>query len=216
MERQMRLDFLPDDLAGKVRELQQYDFESGEAERRFEALMDRLRQQLANQLFEQMSGAMQSMTPEDLGRTKDMLAALNEMLERREQGEDPRFEEFMERYGDFFPENPQSLDELLEQLAQRMAAMQAMLNSLTPEQRAQLQELSDQLLGDMDLRWQMEQLGANLRTLLPSMGWDSSYDFSGNDPLGMSDAVQAMAELGDLDRLESLLRGVTSPTALAE
>ena len=184
MDRNMRLDFLPDDLAGKVRELQQYDFESQEASRRFEALLDRLRQQLANQLFEQMSGAMQQMTPEDLARMKDMMAALNEMLERRERGEDPRFEEFMEQYGDFFPENPQSLDELLEQLAQKMAAMQAMLNSMTPEQRAQLQELSDQLLGDMDLRWQMDQLGGHLRHLFPQQGWSQSYDFQGQDPLG--------------------------------
>ena len=215
-ERQMRLDFLPDDLAGKVRELQQYDFESSEAQRRFEALMDRLRQQLANQMFEQMSGAMQSMTPEDLARMKDMLAALNEMLERRERGEDPRFEEFMERFGDFFPENPQTLDELLEQLAQRMAAMQAMLNSMTPEQRAQLQELSDQLLGDMDLRWQMDQLGGHLRQLFPQLGWGQSYDFEGQDPLGMGQAMETMRELGDLDQLENLLRNAANPGALAE
>jgi uncharacterized protein with von Willebrand factor type A (vWA) domain len=215
-ERQMRLDFLADDLAGKVRELQQYDFESSEAQRRFEALLERLRQQLANQLFEQMSGAMQSMTPADLARTKDMLAALNEMLERREQGEDPRFEEFMDRFGDFFPENPQTLDELLEQMAQRMAAMQAMLNSMSPEQRAQLQELSDQLLGDMDLRWQMDQLGGHLRELFPQQGWGQSYDFEGQDPLGMGQAMETMRELGDLDQLENLLRNAANPGALAE
>ena len=215
-ERNMRLDFLPNDLAGKVRELQQYDFESAEAARRFEALLDRLRQQLANQLFEQMSGAMQQLTPQDLTRMKDMMAALNEMLERRERGEDPGFEEFMEQYGDFFPENPQSLDELLEQLAQRMAAMQAMLNSMTPEQRAQLQELSDQLLGDMDLRWQMDQLGGHLRQLFPQMGWQQSYDFSGQDPLGFGQAMQTMQDLGDLDQLEHLLRNASNPGALAE
>src|SRR5215203_5038715 len=54
MDRNMRLDFLPEDLAGKVRELQEYDFESQEASRRFEELMEKLRQQLANQMFEQM------------------------------------------------------------------------------------------------------------------------------------------------------------------
>ena len=91
----------------------------------------------------------------------------------------------MERYGDFFPENPQTLDELLEVMAQRMAAMQAMLNSMTPEQRAQLQSLSDQLLEDMDLRWQVDQLGQNLQAAFPDMGWDRSYDFSGQDPLGL-------------------------------
>src|SRR5678816_3272581 len=83
------------------------------------------------------------------------------MLEMRERGEDTQqaFEEFMQRFGDFFPENPQTLDELLEVMAERMAAMQSMLNSMTPEQRAQLQGLAEQLLGDMDLRWQVDQLG---------------------------------------------------------
>ncbi|MFV0307267.1 MAG: VWA domain-containing protein [Desertimonas sp.] len=215
-ERNMQLDFLPDDLAGKVRELQRYDFESGEASRRFEELMERLRQQVANQMFEQMSGAMQSMTEEDMARMKDMLAALNEMLERRERGEDPGFEQFMEEFGDFFPERPETLDELLEQMAQRMAAMQAMLNSMTPEQRAQLQELSDQLLGDMDLRWQMDQLGSHLQQLFPQQGWDASYDFQGDDPLGMGQAMDTMRELGELDQLENLLRNASNPAALAE
>ena len=101
-------------------------------------------------------------------------------------------------------------------MAQRMAAMQAMLNSMTPEQRAQLQELSDQLLDDMDLRWQMDQLGGHLRSLFPQMGWEQSYDFAGQDPLGIGQAMQTMQELGDLDQLENLLRNATNPGALAE
>ncbi|MCO5332029.1 MAG: hypothetical protein M9961_18310, partial [Ilumatobacteraceae bacterium] len=177
MDRNFRLDMLPDDLAGKVRELSAYDFESREAQQRFEQLMEKLRQQLMQQMVDQMSSSMQNMTPEDMARMKDMMAALNEMIERRERGEDPRFEQFMEQYGDFFPENPQTLDELLEQMAKRMAAMQAMLNSMTPEQRAQLQQLSDQLLEDMDLRWQMDQLGRNLQSMFPQMGWQQGYEF---------------------------------------
>jgi len=215
-ERGFRLDMLPDDLAGKVRELSAYDFESAEAAQRFEQLMDKLRQQLTQQMVDQMSGAMQNMTPQDVQRMKDMLAGLNEMLERRERGEDPGFEEFMERFGDFFPEQPKDLDELLEQMAQRMAAMQAMMNSMTPEQRAQLQQLSDQLLEDMDLRWQMDQLGQNLRSMFPQMGWGRSYDFEGQDPMGMAQAMQTMQELGELDQLENLLRSATAPGALAE
>ncbi|MBA3286910.1 MAG: hypothetical protein H0U21_02630 [Acidimicrobiia bacterium] len=214
-ERHVRLDLLPGDLAGKVRELQAYDFESAEASRRFEQLLDRLRQRLANQMFERVSGAMQ-MSPEDMSRTKDMLGALNEMLERRERGEDPRFEEFMERYGDFFPERPADLDELLAQLARQMAAMQAMLNSMTPEQRAQLRELSDQLLGDMDLRWQLDQLGGHLQRQFPQLGWQQGYDFAGDEPLGMGQALDAMRDLGDLDQLEHLLRNASNPAALAE
>jgi len=215
-ERLLRLDLLPEDLAGKVAELQGYDFTSPQAEGRFDALLDRLREQLATQMFEQVAGSMQQLTPDAVGRMKDMLAALNEMLERRQRGEDPGFDEFMQRFGDFFPENPKDLDELLETMARRMAAMQAMLNSMTPEQRAQLQQLSEQLLGDLDLQWQMEQLGANLQAMMPDAGWGSSYEFAGDDPLGMGQALQTMAELGDLSQLENLLRGATSPTALAE
>ena len=215
-DRNFRLDMLPDDLAGKVRELSAYDFESAEAAQRFEQLMDQLRQQLMQQTVDQMSSAMQSMTPEAMQRMKDMMASLNEMIERRANGEDEQFEQFMEQFGDFFPENPQNLDELLEQMAQRMAAMQAMLNSMTPEQRAQLQQLSDQLLDDMDLRWQMDQLGQNLRSMYPQMNWGQSYEFEGSDPMGMSQAMQTMQELGDLDRLENLMRNATNPAALAE
>jgi uncharacterized protein with von Willebrand factor type A (vWA) domain len=215
-ERSMRLDLMPSDLAGKVRELESYDFESAEARQRFEQLMDKLRQQLMQQMVDRMSGAMEQMTPADMERMKDMLAGLNEMLDKRSRGEDPGFEEFMERFGDFFPENPQNLDELLEQMAARMAAMQAMLNSMTPEQRAQLQQLSDQLLGDMDLRWQLDQLGAQLQQLFPQMGWQQSYDFQGQDPMGFGEAMEAMRDLGDLDQLEHLLRNASNPGALAE
>jgi uncharacterized protein with von Willebrand factor type A (vWA) domain len=216
MDRNFRLDMLPDDLAGKVKELSAYDFESAEAAQRFEQLMDKLRQQLTQQMVDQMSGAMQNMSPEDIARMKDMMAALNEMIERQQRGEDPQFEQFMEQFGDFFPENPQNLEELLQQMAQRMAAMQAMLNSMTPEQRAQLQQLSDQLLEDMDLRWQMDQLGQNLRGMFPQMNWNQGYEFEGQDPMGMGQAMQTMQELGDLDQLENLLRNATNPGALAE
>jgi len=137
-ERNMRLDLMPDDLAGKVRELDAYNFESKEAKARFEQLMDKLRDQLMQQMVDQMSGAMQNMTPDDMARMKDMMAALNEMLEKHQRGEDSGFDDFMKEYGDFFPENPETVEELLEQMAKRMAAMQAMMNSMTPEQRAQL------------------------------------------------------------------------------
>ena len=205
-----------ENLAGQVSGLTDYDFTSTEAAERFEELLEELRRQLMQQAVDQMAGAMQDLSPEDLARMKDMLAELNQMLEQRRAGEVPDFEGFMERYGDFFPENPQTLDELLEVMARRMAAMQQMLNSMTPEQRAQLQELSEQLLGDMDLQWQMDQLGDHLRELFPQMGWEQSRNFTGQDPLDMGEAMDIFDELADLDQLEQMLRGASSPGALAE
>jgi uncharacterized protein with von Willebrand factor type A (vWA) domain len=218
-ERRMQLDLMPPDLAGQVRELQNYEFTSSEARERFDELMDQLRQQLMQSYFNQMAGAMSDVSPEQLQRMKDMFNELNQLLEMRERGEDTTaaFEQFMERFGDFFPGNPQSLDELLEQLAEQMAAMQNLLNSMTPEQRAQLQGLAEQLLEDMDLRWQMDRLSQNLRNAFPGAGWDRRpYNFSGQDPLGFAEAAALMNQLGDIDQLENLLNSATSPGALAE
>src|SRR5918995_1701036 len=215
-EKRLRLDLLPPDLAGQVRELSEYEFASSEARERFEELMDQLRQQLAQSYFNSMAGAMSNPDPEAMGRMKDMLSELNHMLEQRERGEEPDFQGFMDRYGDFFPENPQNLDELLEAMAARMAAMQAMLNSMTPEQRAQLQGLAEQLLEDMDLRWQVDQLASNLRNAFPGAGWERRFDFSGSDPPGFAEAADVMRDLGDLDQLEQLLRSTSNPGALAE
>ena len=215
-ERHASLDLLSPDLAGMVRDLQSHDFTSSEAREQFEELVEKLREQLMQQYVDQMAGAVENMSPEDMARMKDMFAELNQMLEQRQRGEEPDFDGFMERFGDFFPENPRDLDELLEVMAQRMAAAQAMLNSMTPEQRAQLQALSDQLLEDMDLRWQIDQLGQNLQGMFPDLGWNRRYEFSGDQPLDMSSASQMMQELGDLDQLENLLRGASSPGALAE
>ncbi|MFM8794588.1 MAG: VWA domain-containing protein [Acidimicrobiales bacterium] len=216
MERNFRLDMMPDDLAGLVREMQNYDFQSQEAQQRFEDLMEKLRNQLMQQMVDQMSDAMQNMTPQDMQRMKDMMSALNDMIERRERGEDPQFEKFMEEYGDFFPENPQTLDELLEQMARRMQQMQALMNSMTPEQRRQMQELSEQLLGDMDLDFEMQRLGQNLQGLFPQMGWEQSYEFSGEQEMGMQQAMQAMADMSDLEQMEGMLRQAMNPAQLDE
>src|SRR5437762_10828923 len=162
-QRRQELEQLPPDLGGRVGELQQYDWMDDAARQRFEELMEELKKQLLDSMFNQLQQGMSEMSPEQLQRMKDMLAELNHMLEQRERGEEPDFEAFMERYGDFFPDNPQSLDELLENMARSMAQMQQLLNSMSPEQRAQLQQLADSLLQDMDLRWQVDQLGQNLR-----------------------------------------------------
>jgi uncharacterized protein with von Willebrand factor type A (vWA) domain len=217
-EKHMHLDMLPPDLAGQVQSLSQYDFESAEAQARFDELMDQLRQQLAQQYFDQMAGAMSNPDPAAMQRTKDMMAALNELLEKHQRGEDTPedFQRFMDEYGEFFPEDPQDVEELLRAMAERMAQMQAMLNSMTPEQRAQLQGLAEQLLEDMDLNFLASQLGQNLQQMFPQLDWNRSYDFSGDNPMGFAEAAQMMAELGDLDQLENLLQSATQPGALAE
>jgi len=216
-ERRIALDLLPGDVAGRVRGLQHYEFVSSEARERFEELVEELRRQVADTYTRGMSEALGSLAPEQLARMRDAFDALNRMIEQHERGEplDPTFEEFMERFGDMFP-GATSLEELLEQLAARMAAAEAMWQSLSPDQRDQLRSLADSLLEDMDLRWQVERLSGNLQRAFPEAGWGSSHRFTGDTPMGLSEATDMAAQLGELDRIEDLLQSASSPAALSE
>jgi len=215
-QRRQELEELPPDLAGRVQALQNYEFMDDAARQRFEDLMEDLKQQLMQSYFNQLSEGMKDMSPERMQRMKDMLADLNRMLEQRERGEEPDFDGFMEKYGDFFPGNPQTLDELLEQMAQSMAQMQQLLNSMTPEQRAQLQGLAQALLDDLDLRWQVDELSRNLQNAFPDLPWNNRMQFSGDDPLQFGQMSGLLEALGDMDELENLLASATQPGQLAE
>ena len=217
-ERRMALDLQPDDPAGRISSLQHYDFVSSEARERFEELVEELRREMADTFFEGASDALSNMDAEQMQRMRDAYDALNQMLEQRERGDDldPSFEEFMAQYGDMFPGNPQNLDELLQQLAERMAAAQAVWNSMSPEQQAQLRNLMDSVLEDMDLRWQVERLAQNLQRAVPDAGWQKSYDFNGEGPMGMSQATDLATQLGQLDRMEEVLQSASTPAALGE
>ena len=57
-ERNLELDFLPPDLAGQMKALQEYDFTSSEAREKFDALVEKLREQLMQQFVNQVSGAI--------------------------------------------------------------------------------------------------------------------------------------------------------------
>src|SRR5262249_38710840 len=124
-QREAFLDALPADVPGKIRELQDYRFVEPAAQERFDAMMQQLREDVLGSYFRNMAQGMRDLPPEQLARFRDMLADLNGLIEKHARGEDTDedFAGFMERHGDFFPDRPQSLDELLEQMARRMAAM---------------------------------------------------------------------------------------------
>ena len=136
-----------------------------------------------------------------------MLADLNDLLAAHARGEDTteQFAEFMDKHGEFFPENPHDTDDLIDSLARRQAAAERMMRSLSREQRAELAELMSQAMGDIDLESQLAQLGDNLSALRPGPGRGQPVDIDGDEPLGYGDAVGAVADLADLEALERQL-----------
>jgi uncharacterized protein with von Willebrand factor type A (vWA) domain len=206
--REARLDALPPDTARAVTELADYDWRSAEAAQAYQDIRDLLGQQLLEQRFEGIKQGLQSTSPEDVKQIRQMLSDLTDLLAAHARG-DPqtpqRFEEFMRQHGDFFPENPRTVDELIDALAARAAAAQRMLNSMTPEQRAELAQLAQQAFGDPRLAEQLATLDAQLQGLRPGEDWQGSERFRGQDPLGLGEGAQAMADLSELDALAEQL-----------
>ena len=199
------LDQLPQDPAGQIQQLSQYDFMDEQARAEFQELMQMLQQQIMQQYFQGMSQAIQNMTPEDLARMREMVRELNKMLRQRAQGEEPDFDSFMQKYGDFFGPGINTLDDLIEQMAKRQAQMQALMESMSPEQRDQLRDMIDQLIGDDRLRVDLAELANNLEAMSPN-GRRTRYNLTGDEPVSMTEAMALMGMLQEMDDLEQQLR----------
>jgi uncharacterized protein with von Willebrand factor type A (vWA) domain len=201
------LDQLPDDTARAVRQLADYQWRSPEAAATYEQIRDLLRREVLDSQFRGMRDALAGAGPEQMQRMRDMLADLNELLEADARGEDTQegFDQFMQRYGDFFPENPRNLEELIDSLARRAAAASRLMASLSPEQRAELASLAQAALGDLGLEYELDRLGQALRQRRPDLPWGERAAMSGDQPLGLGDATTALEELADLEALEASL-----------
>jgi len=206
--READLDALPADTAQAIRRLADYDWRSGAARQTFERLRQLLRSEVLDSQFRGIRQALQSPDPQAMGRIKDMLSELNQMLAADARGTHTQadFDAFMERYGDLFPDNPRNLEELVDSLISRMAAAERLLRSLSEEQRQELAELMANSLDDAGLASEMAQLADALRARRPDLdraGMMGGVQMSGEEPLGLGDATTALAELADLSELEN-------------
>jgi uncharacterized protein with von Willebrand factor type A (vWA) domain len=204
---EMTLESLPDDTAGAVRDLADYEWHSAEARAQYEQIQQLLRSEVLDAQFAGMKSALSGNDPEAMQQVRDMLQDLNALLGAHSRGEDTgqQFDDFMDKHGQFFPENPTDTDDLIDLLARRQAAAERLMRSLTREQRDELQQLMSQALGDLDLESQLAQLHDNLAALRPGLGRGEPADIDGDQPLGYGQAVGAVADLADLDALESQL-----------
>ncbi|MBG0737961.1 VWA domain-containing protein [Paeniglutamicibacter antarcticus] len=205
--REMQLQNLPTSTAAAVNELASYDWQSGSAREAYERIKDLLGREVLDQRFAGMKQALESATDEDRAAVSGMLRDLNELLDKHRRGEDTDadFQEFMARHGSFFPENPQSVEELVDALAQRAAAAQRLLQSMSAEQRDELMSLSAQAFGSPQLMAQLDQLDSSLRALRPGEDWTGSERFEGQEGLGLGDGTGVLQDIGELDELAEQL-----------
>jgi len=195
------LDKLPQDIPGQIKGLSEYDFMDDEAREKFKELMDSLQQQMMQQFFQGMQQSLQNMTPEDIAKMREMIRDLNKMLRDRQEGREPDFDSFMQKHGEYFP-GVNSLDDLIEQMQQQMAAMQGIMDNLSPEQRQELQGLMEQLMGDDRIRVDMMELAMNLEALAPMEQMRTRFPFRGDESLPLNEAMRMMNRLQQMEGLE--------------
>ena len=204
---ELQLEALPPSPAKAVQELSEYDWRSPEAREKYEQIKDLMGREMLDQRFAGMKEALENATDEDRQRVNDMLDDLNQLLDKHASGQDSPedFGEFMAKHGEFFPENPKNIDELLDSLAKRAAAAQRFRNSLSPDQRAELDALSQQAFGSPSLTNALDKLDQHLQNARPGEDWQGSERFKGDNPMGMGEGAQALADIGELEQLAEQL-----------
>jgi uncharacterized protein with von Willebrand factor type A (vWA) domain len=210
-DKQEALSQLPPDPAGRIRDLMKYDFLDPDARRQFQELLDSLRQNMLQPFLQGMQQSLQSMTPQDLEQMRDMLRDLNRMLADKARGKEPDFEAFKKKWGQHFP-GVESLDQLVDQMARQIAQMRSLLQSMSPQQRSQLEDMMRSLmLRDEQLEAALSQLAMRLDRLAPLREMQNRYPFKGQEDVTLDQAMQLMDEMQQMDQLERELRGVQQP-----
>ncbi|GAC1583136.1 MAG: VWA domain-containing protein [Ktedonobacteraceae bacterium] len=203
--KQEALDNLPQDIPGQIKGLSEYDFMNDEARDKFNELMESLQQQMMQQFFQGMQQSLQNMTPEDVAKLREMIRDLNKMLKERQEGREPDFDSFMQKHGEYFP-GVNSLDDLIEQMQQQAAAMQGIMENLSPDQRQELQGLMEQMMGDDRIRVDMMELAQNLEAMAPSEQARTRFPFRGKESLPLNEAMRMMGRLQQMEGLEDQLQ----------
>ena len=143
-------------------------------------MMSELERDVLDTYFQQTKEFMGRPDPEELARMREMMDALSTMIEQDRRGEelDPSFENFMEKFGEFFP-GAESLEDVIQMMAERAAAAEAMFNSLSSEQQGELRAMFDQMMSDMELNFSMNRLVSNLRMATPDIDWNRAHRMRG-------------------------------------
>lgn len=217
-QRRDRLEALADDLAGRLAGLRDYEFMDADARDAFNALTDELRQQLLQTYFQGLKEGVAGISPEDLDGVRAMVRDLNKLLEKHAAGADTSadFASFMVRHGHYFPPGIETVDQLIDHLHRQASQMASLMASLSPEMRAELQQMMDELLRDDRLRWDMARLAGSLQALRPDAPFGEPYPFSGDEPLGLPEALAAIDRQQRFDAMEEELLGARDPDSLEQ
>ncbi|MDD4876135.1 MAG: VWA domain-containing protein [Dehalococcoidales bacterium] len=202
-----KLDAIPPDTGSQIKELINYDFIDEEARRQFQELLDMLKRHAMASYNRDLVEKFKDMDASTLADVRNLVEAINQLLEQKMQGQVPDFKKFMEQFGNYFgAEPPQNLDELIDRLQNQISQAQSLLNSLNPEDRESLYSTLQSVL-DRATQFELAKLAANIEALHPSDNLQKQYPFSGDESISHTEALKLMEMMQKIDKLETQLKG---------
>ncbi len=203
-DRLAQLDALPQDFGRAMRALKDYEFVEPKAAEKYQELLKQLQEQVLGSYFKNMRDSLKNLTPEQLERTRQMIRDLNRALKERMEGGEPDFEAFQRQYPELAG-SAKDWDDLLRQLAQGMAAMRSLWQSMSADMRDQLEQMLGAAFNDPGLQEAMNDLAETLSQLMPADSYD--HALSGDEPLTLAEALGLMDEMNQLSDMEDAVRG---------
>ena len=193
------MDSVPQQPVHAIQQLKEYDFTDAQARDDFDKLLRTLRWRALDSSVRNLAQNEKPMDRRHFALLIQMLRRLNGLLEghltRGESGSRPQFDRFMQKYGSLFGSStPASVEELAEGLLQQMAQMESLMKSLSPELGQALEETLDAALRDEELRHELYRLASNLDQMRPGGPPAEAFQFHGDEPLGMEEALERQLE----------------------
>ncbi len=211
-ERRRQLDGLPPDPGGAIRGLRDYEFMDSRAEAEFQRLLDEIRRNVVDSHFREITQSMQAMSGAEMAELREMAGDLNRLLRQKLDGASEAelqrsYERFRQRWGQMFPNAPESFEEFVDQLMRQMARMDSLLQSLSPEMRRELESVIESVFDDPALQQTLAELAGTLESLSPRARLGSRYGFFGDQEVSLEEAMGLMDRLQSMEELEGELRG---------
>jgi uncharacterized protein with von Willebrand factor type A (vWA) domain len=220
-KRRETLDNLPAEPGGAIKQLQDYEWMEPRAEQKFQELLEELKKGVVDTYFKDMQQSLQNMSQGDMQTLREMARDLNQLMRQKLEGVPPEqlqasYEQFKQKWGQLFPNAPDSFEEFLEELQRQMARMDSLMQSLSPEMRRQLGDLMESAFADPDLQAELAQLAGALELLSPRQRLGNRYNFFGGEQLPLDEAMDLMGRLQSMEELERSLRDAYRGSELDE
>jgi uncharacterized protein with von Willebrand factor type A (vWA) domain len=206
-QRREFLDHLPDSVPQQIQELRRYDFLDPQAAQAFQELLEELQRRAMQAQLNGAQAPSESSAADAAQNQREMYRDLNQQLREKLRGGQTDFQRFKDQHAQFPSAQDDTLEESIQQLQQQLQQWRSLLESLSEPVRRELEQLMDSSL-DAELQAQRAELQELLDQLAEKKSAPQRYRFKGREEISLEQAQELMEQLQQLEALEKQLEGV--------